>query len=133
MSYTKNSSEEEKESRTEDQNNASSSDNEEAYVRQTVRKPGKPKKETEENLPQNQEEFEQHFAELSQVIESNTARPTDYIGADGAFGANRRRRGQPTKKTLDRSTTSAPRETDWLGAGGPKKRTWKVKSVKEVS
>ncbi len=135
MSFTKSGSDEEKQSRTEQQNTTSSSDSEEAYVRQTVRKPGQPKQEPGESLYQSPDPalFEQNFAELNQVIQNDTARPSDYIGADGAFGGTRRKRGQPKKKALNRSTTSAPRETDWLGAGGPKKRTWKVKSVKEVS
>ena len=134
MSFTKSGSEDEKESRTEEHDTPSSSDSEDAYVRQTVRKPGQPKPETGQSLYQSPDPklFEQNFAELNQVIQNDTARPSDYIGADGAFGATRRR-GQPKKKTLNRSTTSAPRETGWLGAGGPKKRTWKVKSVKEVS
>lgn len=129
-SSTKNiNSEEEKESRSEEQYSTSSS--EEDYVRQTVRKPGKTRvSDVDKNSPRpNPEQFKQNLSELTQVIQGESTRPSDFVGrpsdyVGSPFTASRKKRGSTKKKTLE---PSAAREPDWLGSGKPQKRTWKAK------
>merc|ERR1712087_251778 len=99
------------------------------YVRQTVRKPGKPRDKTPPPV-----KFDEYLTELNQVIQ-NDARPGDYLtGAESSFAATRKKRNSNrSKKNLGKASTAAPRSGDWLGSGVPKKRTWKAKGVKEIS
>ncbi len=124
-------SNEQKETRTETPSSDSDSEGE-AYVRQTIRKPGKPRSKSPPpgKFP---EKFEDHLLELTQVIQADF-RPGDYLtGAESSFSATRKKRDQnKKKKNLGKESTAAARSGDWLGGGAPKKRTWKVKAVKEV-
>ena len=86
-----------------------------------------------EEFKQKSAEFQKNLTELTQVIQGS-ARPSDYLtGADAAFAATRKKKVQPKKNDLGKSLPSAQRSTDWLGSGVAKKRTWRVKGVKEIS
>jgi len=131
------SSEEEKESRTEGQSDSSSSSDEEDYVRQTIRKPGKERNDktsktrpkSEEFTRPNPEQFKQYLSELTQVINTGeNARPSDYLsGAGLPFAATRKKRVQTKKKAF--GDIGESRSADWLGSGKVVKRTWKVKGT----
>ena len=112
----------------------SSSDEEEDYVKQTVRKPSKTGNNDTENPP-NPEQFKQYLTEITQVIEvqGGTCRPGDYLGGS-PFIATRKKRDSSKKNPIVNSTDSGgpnpnPRPTEWLESGKTQKRTWKVKGT----
>lgn len=128
-------SEERMESRSDDgKETDSSSDEEEDYVKQTVRKPSKTGNNDTENPP-NPEQFKQYLTEITQVIEvqGGTCRPGDYLGGS-PFIATRKKRDSSKKNPIVNSTDSGgpnpnPRPTEWLESGKTQKRTWKVKGT----
>lgn len=121
-------SDEPKESRSEEEkDDISSSSDESDYVRSTVRKPAKVV-----NRPDPQQ-FKQYMTELTQVIQSDTSRPDDYLPGSGSpFAATRKKKLQYIKKRFENgSELRKPRSEEWIGSGKAQKRSWKVKKTVE--
>jgi len=116
-----------KESRSEEQKDISSSSSEDDYVRQAVRKPPKVASRPDP------EQFKQYMTEISQVIQSDSSRPDDYLpGSCSPFTGTRRKKLQSVKKTFNNtSELRGPRSDDWLGSGKVQKRSWKAKKSVE--
>jgi len=135
VSSNSSKSEEEKESRSEEQNeitSSSDSEEEEAYVRQTVRKPGKVAStgiDKNTTFP-NPKLFKQYVSEITQVIQGENSRPSDYLPGSGSpFTCTRKKRVSPKKPLATPSKSGGPRSEEWLGSGKVQKRTWKVKGT----
>jgi hypothetical protein len=95
--------------------------------------PAKPKSPKKYDSPKDEIERpdpEIFLKAMRQGREGEAMRVDEFLPSANPYGtSSQKKRGEPVKKWKPTATTENSRPDEWMGAGKPKARSWKVKSV----